>query len=341
MTPPRRHVASALAGENAGARARGVLALAAAAASILVGVASAAAPQVSPARFELFVTTDLPLGGIAWTGREWLYTSENEGRFETSDAAGRNLAPLTTIAQGGEEVRCDVAPGRDGFVAGAVYCHLPDDRIIRLDRDGSFAVLATLPHQGQTDGAMAFDRGGLFGGALVAATGGSMSDGGSVYAVHGDGRVDPIGPYPGPGGADNLAIAPAAFGSVSHWALLAIDHDAPYGRVLAVGPQGQIRVLAQRLEDGVNPIAVIAPSPRTRAAGLPRAGLYIADTLRESVYLAPAATVRAHVGAVVVGTEKTGHFWWIRPNGTGYRTRPLPTTLPVGKWNLESAVYVP
>jgi hypothetical protein len=307
----------------------------------LLAVVGGAGAQTAPTPFGLFVTTDLPLGGIAWTGREWIYTSENEGRFEKSDARGRNLAPLATIDQGGEEVRCDVAPGRDGFVAGSVYCHLPDDRVIRLERDGSFAVLARLPHTGPSDGALAFDRGGLFGGALVAATGGSASDGGSVYVVHGDGRVDTVGAYPGPGGADNLAIAPARFGAVSRWALLAIDHDAPSGRVLAVSPTGSVRVLAQRLEDGINPIAVISASPPTRAAGLPPAGLYVADTLRKSVYLAPAAALRAHVGAVVVATEKTARFWWIRPFGARYRTRPLPTNLPAGKGNLEGAVYVP
>jgi hypothetical protein len=320
---------------------RGIGILAAAAAVLVVASGAGAKSPPGPIPFQLFVTTDLPLGGIAWTGREWLYTSENEGRFETSDALGRTVAPLVKIDQGGEEVRCDVALGRDGFTAGAVYCHLPDDRIIRLERDGSFSALATLPHSVASDGSMAFDRGGLFGGGLVAATGGSASNGGAVYVVHGDGRVDSVGPYPGPGGSDNLTIAPARFGGVSRWALLAIDHDAPSGRVLAVSPQGVVRVLAERLEDGINPIAVISASPRTRAAGLPRAGLYVADTFRKSVYLAPAAGLREHVGQVVVGTEKTGHFWWIRPHGSGYQTRPLRTTLPPGDWNLESAVYVP
>lgn len=306
--------------------------------AVLAGAAGAAP---APIQFVLFVQTELPLGGIATTPAGWLYTSENLGRFQTSDALGRGLKDLAKIDQGGEEVRCEGSPGGASFVKGAVYCHFPDDRIIRLRASGDFDVVATLPHTVAADGAMAFDTGGLFArGAIVAATGGSASNGGDVYVVRGNGRVEHVGAYPGPGGAENLAIAPARFGPASRWAVLAIDQTAVSGRVLAVGPRGQVRELAGGLGNGVNPIAVIRTAPKRRRAGSPAPGLYIADTLRKAVYRAAAAQLRPYVGTVVVGTELTGDFWTIRRTGPGYAATPLPTGLPREAWNLESAVYV-
>lgn len=305
----------------------------------VVAGATGAAP--APIQFALFVQTDLPLGGIAQTPGGWVYTSENTGRFRTSDARGRGLKELAQIDQGGEEVRCEASPGGAGFVKGALYCHFPDDRIVRIRANGMFDVVATLPHTVAADGAMAFDTGGLFArGAIVAATGGSASNGGDVYVVRGNGRLRHIGSYPGPGGADNLAIAPARFGPASRWAVLAIDQTTVSGRVLAVGPRGQVRELAAGLGNGVNPIAVIRPAPKRRQRRSPRPGLYIADTLRKSVYFATAAELRPYVNTVVVGTELTADFWTIRSTPAGYRATPLPTTLERTPWNLESAVYV-
>jgi hypothetical protein len=69
-------------------------------------------------------------------------------------------------------------------VKGAVYCHFPDDRIVRLRANGTFDAVATLPNVVAADGAMAFDTGGLFvRGAIVAATGGSASNGGDATAA--------------------------------------------------------------------------------------------------------------------------------------------------------------
>jgi hypothetical protein len=304
-------------------------------------VTAGAGAAPAPLRFALFVQTALPLGGIAQTPRGWVYTSENEGRFWTSDAAGRGLKELSRIDQGGEEVRCEAAPGGAGFVRGALYCHFPDDRIVRLRANGTFAVVATLPHSAAADGAMAFDTGGLFTrGAIVAATGGSASSGGDVYVVRANGRVRHIAAYPGPGGAENLAIGPTRFGPVSRWALLAVDQTTVSGRVLAVGPRGQVRDLAAGLGNGINPIAVIRAPPKRRARASAAPGLYIADTLRKSVYVAPAAALRRYAGTVVVGTELTADFWAIRSTGGGYRAAPLPTNLERTPWNLESAVYV-
>jgi hypothetical protein len=304
-------------------------------------VAAAAGGAPAPVHFALFVQTDLPLGGIARTPSGWVYTSENEGRFQTSDARGRGLKDLARTNQGGEEVRCEASPGGAGFVKGVVYCHFPDDRIVRLRANGTFDIVATLPHVVAGDGAMAFDTGGLFArGAIVAATGGSVSSGGDVYVVRGNGRVSHVGAYPGPGGADNLVIAPPRFGSASRWAVLAIDQTTVSGRVLAVGPHGQVRELAARLGNGVNPIAVIRVPPKKRPRTSPRPGLYVADTLRKSVYFAPAAQLRPYLNTVVVGTELTADFWTIKSTAAGYRATPLPTSLERTPWNLESAVYV-
>jgi hypothetical protein len=316
------------------------LVLFAAAALVACAVAVTAGAAPAQVQFALFVQTDLPLGGIAQTPGGWLYTSENEGRFAISDARGRGLKELARIEQGGEEVRCEASPGGAGFVKGASYCHFPDDRIVRLRANGTFDVVATLPHAAAADGAMAFDTGGRFArGAIVAATGGSASNGGDVYLVRGSGRVTHVGAYPGPGGAENIAIAPARFGPASRWAVLAIDHEGVSGRVLAVGPRGQVRELAAGLGDGVNPIAVIRAAPKKRARGSPAPGLYVADTIRKSVFVAAAAQLRAYVGTVVIGTERTADFWTIRRTAAGYRATALPTNLERTPWNLESAVY--
>src|SRR6476469_9755023 len=72
---------------------------------ILIG-ASAAAGATGPLHFTLFAQTDLPLGQALWTGREWLWNAENEGKIEAADADGRNVRPFAAFDQGGEEMRC-------------------------------------------------------------------------------------------------------------------------------------------------------------------------------------------------------------------------------------------
>lgn len=308
-------------------------------ASLAVAATAAAGPQ--RLRFERFVRTDLRLAGIAWTGHEWIYTSENAGRFEASGPSGGGRHVVVSIKQGGEEVRCATSPGSDGFARGATYCHLPDDRVVRLGSH-SVRVVARLPRHrnGNSDGAVAFDRpAGRFGGALIAATGGSSSNGGAVYVVHGNGSFEHVGDVAGPGGPDNLVVAPPRFGAVSGWAVLAIDQDGVRGRLVAVDHDGSSRELVTRLGRGVNPIAVVGSSPI--ATGHASSGLYLADTFRRSVYLVRASQLRSLAGAIVVGAEKTADLWVVRPSGPGFRATPLPTNLRAGAWNLESSVYVP
>ena len=150
-------------------------------------ILAAALAVVAPVHFAVFAHTDLRLGAIVWTGRDLLVVEENTGKIEASDAAGHSFRPFTTIDPGGEEMRCVASTGLY-WPAGDVYCHTADNRIVRAARDGSKVVeLARLPGGGPSDGALAFDTGGRFGYALLAATGGSSSNGGSVYSIRRNG----------------------------------------------------------------------------------------------------------------------------------------------------------
>ena len=308
---------------------------------VACAVAGAAGGAPAPVRFTLFVQTDLPLGGIARTPGGWVYTSENTGRFRASDARGRGLKELAQIEQGGEEVRCEASPGGAGFVKGALYCHFPDDRIVRLRANGTFDVVAILPHAFAADGAMAFDTGGLFArGGIVAATGGSASNGGEVYVVRGNGRVRRVGAYPGPGGAENLVIAPS---SVRPRVSLGRPCDRPDGRLRSraggratrPGARARRRARQRRQPDRGDPgLAERAPAAVT-AAGAVHRGHPPQERVCRNGRPAP-----PYVNTIVVGTELTGDFWTIRSNAAGYRATPLPTSLERTPWNLESAVYV-
>src|SRR3954452_5176787 len=179
---------------------------------VLAMPAAAAAPQLE---LTVFAQTDLPLGQVVWTGTSFLYLAENLPLVEQADAAGHGVRSFVTLpgGLGGEEVRC-VVPVLAYWPDG-IYCHLPDNRILRISRDGSsIPELARLPGA-PSDGALAFDSTGRFDYALLAATGGSASSGGDVYAVRRDGRVQRVGSYPGPGGADEIALAPGSFGRAS------------------------------------------------------------------------------------------------------------------------------
>jgi hypothetical protein len=305
----------------------------------LLAVPAASAASGPTLHFTLFAQTDLPLGQALWTGREWLWNAENDGKIEVADADGRNVRPFAAFDQGGEEMRCSVPPNKlwpDG-----VYCHTPDNRVVRLDRDGSnLTQLARLPADSNSDGGLIFDDVGRFGYALLVSTGGSGSNGGQVFAVRKDGRVQTIGSYPGPGGAENLAIAPAKFGSVSGWCLLSIDQDSVSGRLLAIDRKGTVRTIASGLGNGINPIVVVRPAPKLRSGG-PAPGLYLADTNSKQIWFAPAEEFQAFLGSVVVATELTGQVWAIRPSGGGFEALPATSDLPQRAWNLEGSSYVP
>jgi hypothetical protein len=237
-----------------------------------------------------------------------------------------------------EETRCRVSPGTHGWQPGLIFCHAPGNTIYRISADGkSVTAFAKLPESATADGALTFDYAGAFGYGLVAATGRSGSagaKGGNVYAIDSRGAVRRIGHYPGPGGADEVEIAPVGFGSAARSALLTVD-PGHTGQLVAMSPSGKATVIA-RLPDGPNPIAAIVP---TAIHGRDHAGLYLTDTLSKNAYFAPAADVQAYAGEVIVGSELKGLFWAIRPSGRGYATVRIPTTLR-GAYNLEGMVYV-
>ena len=313
---------------------------------LALGAAAASAAAASPPtlHFRVFARTNLPLGQVLWTGRGFLYNAEDVGEMEVSDPHGANVEPYASLRQGGEEMRCATSLGRPWWPAG-IYCHTPDNRVLRFSPDGStMTTIARLPSSAGrvSDGALAFDNVGLFAHRLLVASGGSSSNGGRVYAVAPSGRVAMVGKYPGPGGADNMLVAPKLFGSAGGSVVMSIDQRLVSGRVIAMDAHGVVTTLASKLANGVNPIQVIRSPPPRRAAGAAPAGIYFSDTYSKNVYFAPAAALRPYVGDVIVGGELKAWFWIIRPDAKGsFETIRLRTNLPSKKWGIESATYVP
>jgi hypothetical protein len=94
------------------------------------------------------------------------------------------VEPFASFRQGGEEMRCATSLGRPYWAPG-IYCHMPDNRILRGSPDGAkMTLIARLPSSAGrvADGALAFDNVDLFGDRLMVASGGSLSNGGRVGA---------------------------------------------------------------------------------------------------------------------------------------------------------------
>jgi hypothetical protein len=289
----------------------------------------------------VFAQTGIKLTGVLWTGTQFLYVENTTNTLFAGDPHGGPAHQFASLPNMVEETRCVVAPKGFGFPAGEIYCHVPDNRVFRISPDGKTVTLfASLPTTDTSDGMLAFDTVGRFGHRLVAATGRSGdagATGGTVFTIDAAGSVRRVGDYPGPGGADEVAIAPAGFGSIAGWTLLTVDPGAGGGTIVAMDPHGQTRTIA-RLPDGPNPIAVISRGGSTSSAA---AGFYVADTNTKIVYLVPAAELAQYAGNVLVGTELQARLWLIRPRGQGFVTRELKTDLPPGNYNLEGAAYVP
>jgi hypothetical protein len=303
------------------------------------GAATSAAPQLS-IQFSVFVHTELPLGDVLWTGREVLYVTETVGEVWASDASGGGLRRFIALPREIEEMRCRPSPGAHGWRAGDIYCHSPGNLIYRVASDGSsYTVFARLPETKRSDGGMAFDTVGTFGYALVAATGGSGNGpGGKVFAIRPNRRVRLVGRYSGPGGAENVAIAPRGFGKVGGSALLTIDYIGHEGKLLALDQRGRVTMVARHLGDGINPIAVIGGAGEPSSA--PAAGFYVTDTISTDVLFAPASQLRGYHGGVIVGTEATANFWIVRPQGNRFQVIRLGTNLTEPKYNFEGAAWV-
>lgn len=304
--------------------------------AVALGAPSVANAPAGGLHFRVLAATGIRLADVTWTGERILYVENTTNAVWAAPPAGKPLTPFATLPKQVEETRCRVSPGTHGWQPGLIFCHAPGNTIYRISADGkNVTAFAKLPEQGPADGALAFDDIGAFGYGLVAATGRSgtkKANGGNVYEIGKSGVVHRIGHYPGPGGADEVEIAPATFGRA---ALLTVDLG-PSGQLVAMSPAGKTRVVA-RLPDGPNPIAAIVPSA---IHGGDHAGLYLTDTLSKNAYFAPASDLQPYAGDVIVGTELKGLFWAIRPSGGGYAARRIPTTLRGANYNLEGMAYV-
>ena len=313
------------------------------------GSTAAAPGPVAPGpslTFHVVTKTTQKLDSIVWTGGQFLYVQNTTNTVWAAPPAGRPLHRFATMPRLVEETRCILSPGRHGFPPGAIFCHSPDNKIYEFSADGANkTVFATLPapYPPAADGALAFDSVGRFGYRLLAATGRSGGDeptGGVVYTIDPLGHVQRVGSYGGPGGADELVIAPRRFGSVAGDALLTADAGPRGGAVVALDPRGRTRPIAT-LPDGLNPIAPIPKLPkRTGRTSTPSPGLYLNDDRTAYTYMAPAASLARYAGDVIVGTESPRPLFWIlEPRGKGFAEIPLRDNLPAGI-SLEQAIFV-
>jgi hypothetical protein len=278
---------------------------------------------------------------MLWTGSRFLYVENTTNTVFSAPPSGAPLTRLASMPKLVEETRCRLSPGAHGFARSDIYCHAPDNTIYRISSGGSqVTVFARLPSPDTSDGALAFDTVGRFGYALLAATGRSGGDqpaGGTVYAIGPTGAVRTIGSYPGPGGADQIALTPNRFGRASGWLALTLD-AGPHGAILLMDPRGRTTQIAS-LPDGPNPIAAIT-LPKPRRTTSPPAGFYLTDTASHKVFLIPTAELARYAGDLIVGSELKALFWIVRPNGRGFQTLLLRTDLPTAAYNLEGGTYI-
>jgi hypothetical protein len=296
----------------------------------------------APPTVRVFADTGIALTDILWTGKRFLYVENTANTVWSAPPAGTPLTRFASMPKQVEETRCRLSPGAHGFAKGDIYCHAPDGTIYRIGEDGStVAVFAKLPSQTTADGALAFDTVGRFGYRLIAATGRSgagQAPGGTVYAIGPTGAVRTIGTYPGPGGADEIAVTPRRFGTASGWLALTVD-AGDRGAIVMMDPRGRTRQIAS-LPDGPNPIAAVTARAHQRRPSSPPAGFYVTDTASHKVFLIPAAQLAQYAGDLIVGSELKALFWVVRPKGRGFQTLLVPTSFPAGTYNLEGATYV-
>src|ERR1700759_2140007 len=259
--------------------------------------------------FHVIVKTTQKLDSIVWTGKQFLYVQNTANTVWAAPPAGRPLHKFATMPRLVEETRCILSPGSHGFPSGAIFCHSPDNKIYEISPDGANkTVFASLPapFPPAADGALAFDSVGRFGYRLLAATGrsgGLKPAGGVVYAIDALGHVQRVGSYAGPGGADELVIAPRRFGSVGGDALLTVDAGPHGGAVVALDPGGGTRSIGafSLVSGSIAPIPKLPSSTATTRAPVP--GLYVDDDKTGDTYVAQATSFARYAGDVIVGTE--------------------------------------
>jgi hypothetical protein len=215
--------------------------------AVALGAPSVAHAPAGGLHFKVLARTGIRLTDIAWTGDRILYVENTKNAIWSAPPSGAPLKPFASMPKQVEETRCRVSPGTHGWQPGVIFCHAPGGAIYRISSDGkSVTTFAKLPEQDTADGALVFDRAGAFGYGLVAATGRSgtkKANGGNVYVIDSAGAVRRVGHYPGPGGADEVEIAPAGFGGAARAALLTVDVGAS-GQLVAMGPGGKTKVIA-------------------------------------------------------------------------------------------------
>jgi hypothetical protein len=304
--------------------------------SAVAVLSASAAAAVSPhLNARPLVKTTLPLGDVVVTDGHVLYIAEHTGQIEVGGLDGSRPKPFVTLPREGEEVRCVSSPPNTRFAPG-LYCHTAANNIYRVTPSGRVRLFARLPERRTSDGALAFDTSGRFESALLAATGRSNDHhGGGVYAIDAQGVVVKLGSYPGPGGAENAAIAPRGFGTASGELLLTTDTPSREGRLVAFGPHGHARVLAVIRGDGLNSLAVLPPRWGGR-----RSGVLVADTLSRTAWFLPGQQLRRYAGDVLVAAELRGWVYIVEP-GHPYRAIRLETNLTRSHYNLEGAAVIP
>jgi hypothetical protein len=303
------------------------------------------APGAPTLRFEVITKTNQKLDSLVWTGTQFLYVQNTANTVWAAPPAGHPLTQFARMPRLVEETRCILSPGAHGFPADTIFCHSPDNKIYEISPNGSsVTVFAILPanYPPASDGMLAFDSVGRFGYRLIAATGrsgGARPMGGLVYAIDAQGHVQSVGSYGGPGGADELVIAPNGFGSAAGDALLTVDAGKS-GAVVAMDRSGTTRTI-ETFPEGPNPIAAIPQVPvNTGGTGAPLPGLYVNDDSTGYTYLAPASDLARYAGDVIVGSEARADFWILEPTRQGFAKVPLRNNLPAGTYSLEQAIFV-
>jgi hypothetical protein len=336
-----------LPGRGNSSHRRTVQALAAAgiAAAAVVAVLLRTSAQGRPGPrldFTVFSSAVPRPDGAVWTGSRFLFVQNTANVVWAVSPSGSNGARFAAMPPAHEEARCVLSSGAHGFAPGAFFCHSPDHRIWEFSAAGRRRLFAVLPRPGRTadDGAIAFDGVGRYGFALLAATGrsgaGHPPGGGALYAIDSQGRTRRVGDYTGPGGADQLIVAPPHFGSARAEALLTVDAGAADGRLIAVAPDGGERTLTT-FPDGPNPIVAL-----NRLGTRLSRRLYLTDDETHNVYVTSAAPLRESAGDVLVGSETRGFFWVVRPRGPGFETVPVGTNFHhAAKHSLEAMILAP
>lgn len=314
---------------------------------LALAVTGASPSEAGPSLHWRVFAYDVPKAvSIVWTGKQFLYIENTRDRIWKAPAAGSPITLFGRMPEIVEETRCVRSPGAHGWPPGAIFCHTPDHKIYKFSADGrDRSVFAVLPaaYPPADDGALAFDDVGRFGYRLVAATGrtgAAQPAGGAVYAVDAKGKPETIGNYPGPGGADEVAIAPTSFGDSGGDALLTGDAGKAGGQLIAVAPDGTARILGS-FPDGLNPIVALA-APSAGRTARPASGLYLTNDLSNNVYYAPLSSLRSSTGDVLVGSEGKALFWVVQPRaGGGFVSARVPSNLGRTTMSLEGMIQVP